>query len=124
MKKVILSILAVLVTACPAVTRAESPAPPVVAFDILKADIDRPSHGRTLPKNSPPAIDRQIRVVDKGQYNLGVGIVHRGPANDKPGDPITGPHHDYTAETYIILLASSRRGVQCSIRSPAALSTS
>jgi len=42
-------------------------------------------------------------VVDMGQYNLGVGIIHRGPTNDKPGDPITGPYHDYTAETYIIL---------------------
>jgi mannose-6-phosphate isomerase-like protein (cupin superfamily) len=76
---------------------AESPAPPVVAFDIPKADID------LLLKNSPPAIDQQIRVVDMGEYNLGVGIIHRGPTNDKPGEPITGPYHDFTAETYIIL---------------------
>jgi hypothetical protein len=97
MKKVILSVLAVLFTVHPAVTWAESPTAPVVAFDILKADID------LLLKNSPPAIDQQIRVVDMGKYNLGVGIIHRGPTNDKPGDPITGPYHDYTAETYIIL---------------------
>jgi mannose-6-phosphate isomerase-like protein (cupin superfamily) len=97
MNRVILSILAVVLTAHPAVAWAESPAPPVVAFDILKTDID------LLLKNSPHAIDQQIRVVDMGQYNLGVGIVHRGPTNDKPGDPITGPYHDYTAETYIIL---------------------
>ena len=38
-----------------------------------------------------------------GEYYLGVGIIHRGPTNDKPGDPITGPYHDYTAKTYIIL---------------------
>jgi len=96
MKKTIWSILAVFVAA--PVTRAEPPnTPPVVAFDILKADID------LLLKNSPPAIDQQIRVVDMGEYNLGVGIIHRGPTNDKPGDPITGPYHDYTAETYIIL---------------------
>jgi mannose-6-phosphate isomerase-like protein (cupin superfamily) len=97
MKKVILSVLAVLITAHPAVTWAESPTAPVVAFDILKADVD------LLLKNSPPAIDQQIRVVDMGKYNLGVGIIHRGPTNNKPGDPITGPYHDYTAETYIIL---------------------
>src|ERR1700736_617506 len=97
MKTLILMIPTVLVAAYPAVMWAESPAPPVVAFDILKADID------LLLKNSPPAIDQQIRVVDMGQYNLGVGIIHRGPTNDKPGDPITGPYHDYTAETYIIL---------------------
>src|SRR5579863_7010337 len=97
MKRVIPSVLAVLFTACQAITWAESPAPPVVAFDIMKADID------LLLKNSPPAIDQQIRVVDMGEYNLGVGIIHRGPTNDKPGDPISGPYHDQTAETYIIL---------------------
>src|SRR5712692_4591912 len=100
MKKVIQSILAVLVTAYPAVTWAESPTPPIVAFDISKADID------LLLKNSPPAIDQQIRVVDMGKYNLGVGIIHRGPTNDKPGDPIPMIYHDYTAETYIITSGS------------------
>src|SRR5260370_24897973 len=99
MKGGILSVSAVLVTTCQAITwaQAQAPAPPVVAFDILKADID------LLLKNSPPAVDQQIRVVDMGQYNLGVGIIHRGPTNDKPSDPITGPYHDYTSETYVIL---------------------
>lgn len=97
MKSIILSAVAVSLAVCQAVAWAEPPAPPVVAFDILKSDID------LLLKNSPPAIDQQIRVVDMGEYNLGVGIIHRGPTNDKPGDPITGPYHDYTAETYIIL---------------------
>jgi len=99
MKKVIGTVLAVLFAAYQPVGRAQTqaPPPPVVAFDILKADID------LLLKNAPPAVDQQIRVVDMGKYNLGVGIIHRGPTNDKPGDPITGPYHDYTAETYIIL---------------------
>jgi hypothetical protein len=39
MNKVRLSFLAVLFTMPRAITWAESPAPPVVAFDILKADI-------------------------------------------------------------------------------------
>jgi mannose-6-phosphate isomerase-like protein (cupin superfamily) len=95
MKSVICSVVAVFLTVSPALMQAE--APPEVAFDILKADID------ALLKNSPPPIDQQIRVVDMGKYNLGVGIIHRGPTNDKPGDPITGPYHDYTAETYIAL---------------------
>jgi len=99
MKRIILSVLAVLnlFTACQAITWAQSPTPPVVAFDILKTDID------LLLKNAPPAVDQQIRVVDMGKYSLGVGIIHRGPTNDKPGDPVTGPYHDYTAETYTIL---------------------
>lgn len=75
----------------------EPGAPPMIAFDIPKSDID------TLLKNAPPAVDQQLRVVDMGKYNLAVGVIHRGPTNDKPGEPITGPYHDYTAETYIIL---------------------
>src|ERR1700722_4574920 len=97
MNRMVFGVFAMSLTACPAMMQAQSPAPPVVAFDILKADID------LLLKNSPPAIDQQIRVVDMGEYNLGVGIIHRGPTNDKAGDPITGPYHDFTAETYIIL---------------------
>lgn len=101
MKRIILTVVAVLCVAYPAVTRAESPlapAPiPMVAYDITKADVD------LLLKNSPPAIDQQMRVVDMGKYNLGVGIIHRGPTNEKPGEPVAGPYHDYTAETYIIL---------------------
>jgi hypothetical protein len=81
MNRVILSLLAVLLAVYPVATWAEGPAPPVVAFDITKADID------LLLKNSPPAVDQQIRVVDMGKYNLGVGIIYRGPTNDKPGDP-------------------------------------
>lgn len=97
MQKIVLTAVAASLAAFQAVAWAEPPAPPVVAFDILKSDID------LLLKNSPPAIDQQIRVVDMGEYNMGVGIIHRGPTNDKPGDPITGPYHDYTAETYVIL---------------------
>jgi hypothetical protein len=48
-------------------------------------------------KNAPPnPPDRQLRVVDMGKYNLGVGIIHRGPTNDKPGDPIPVIYHDFT----------------------------
>lgn len=71
--------------------------PPQIAFDIPKSDVD------TLLKNAPPAVDQQLRVVDMGKYNLGVGIIHRGPTNDKPGEAISGPYHDDTAEIYIIL---------------------
>src|SRR5579864_2094188 len=103
MKKNIASALAGLV-GLPALMLAQIPqnpppvpagAPPNYAFDITKADIDM------VLKS--PGTDRQLRVVDMGKYNLGVGIIHRGPTNDKPGDPIAGPYHDYTAETYIIL---------------------
>lgn len=71
--------------------------PPQIAFDIPKTDID------TLLKNAPPAVDQQLRVVDMGKYNLGVGIIHRVATKDKPGDVASGPYHDNTAEVYIIL---------------------
>lgn len=74
-------------------------APPAYAFDIPKSDID------LLLKDNPGG-DKQIRVVDMGKYNLGIGVIYRGPTNDKPGDPIHVLYHDYTAETYIILSGS------------------
>jgi hypothetical protein len=74
---------------------------PTVAFDITKAEIDE------VLKNAPPnPPDRQLRVVDMGKYNLGIGIIHRGPTNDKPGDPIPVIYHDFTPETYIIVSGS------------------
>lgn len=95
MPKMILR-MALLLVLSPHVAFPQSSAPPNIAFDITKADVD------VLLKNAPPAVDQQLRVVDMGKYNLAVGIIHRGPTNDKPGDPITGPYHDQTAETYII----------------------
>jgi mannose-6-phosphate isomerase-like protein (cupin superfamily) len=92
--------LAVLFALSPAAFSQQG-APPQIAFDIPKVDID------TVLKNAPPtAIDQPLRVVDMGKYNMEVAVIHRGPTNDKPGDTITGPYHDYTAETYIILSGS------------------
>ena len=70
---------------------------PGYAFDITKAEIDYVL--KNAPANPP---DRQLRVVDMGKYNLGVGIIRRGPTNDKPGDPIPVIYHDFTPEVYII----------------------
>ena len=83
-------------TAWQAVAFSQSPAPPQIAFDIMKADVD------ALLKNAPPAVDQQLRVVDVGKYNVAVGIIHRTATKEKPGDPITGPYHDDSAEVYII----------------------
>jgi quercetin dioxygenase-like cupin family protein len=103
MKRVAAAILFVLLTfpvwqSSPLAQNGEAP---TVAFDITKADIDY------VLKNAPPSPpDRQLRIVDMGKYNMGVGIVHRGPSNDKPGDPIPVLYHDYTPETYIITSGS------------------
>ena len=103
MKRFIPGVLFVLLTfpAWQTVAMAQAGAPPNIAFDIPKSDID------LVLKNAPPSPpDRQLRVVDMGKYNLGVGIIHRGPTNDKSGDPISMIYHDYTAETYIITSGS------------------
>jgi len=72
--------------------------PPQIAFDITKADVD------TLLKNAPPAVDQPLRVVDMGKYNMEVAVIHRGAT--KPGEVQSGPYHDETAETYIIISGS------------------
>ena len=100
MKRVVLGLLFVLFAfvAWQIAPSAQNGEAPTVAFDITKADIDY------VLKNAPPnPPDRQLRVVDMGKYNMGVGIVYRGPTNDKLGDPISVLYHDYTPETYIIV---------------------
>jgi quercetin dioxygenase-like cupin family protein len=102
-KRIVLGALSVLValSLSQTVVIAQAGAPPNIAFDIPKTDID------LVLKTAPPSPpDRQLRVVDMGKYNLGVGIIHRGPTNDKPGDPIAMIYHDFTAETYIITSGS------------------
>jgi mannose-6-phosphate isomerase-like protein (cupin superfamily) len=106
------------VVALSVATRAQAPAaapapfpPPAVkiqpgdapnyAFDITKAEIDY------VLKNAPASPpDRQLRVVDMGKYNLGVGIIRRGPTGEKPGDPVPVLWHDYTPEIYYITSGS------------------
>ena len=103
MKSIALGVLSVVLTLSmwQAVTSSQAGAPPTIAFDITKSDID------LVLKNAPPSPpDRQLRVVDMGKYNLGVGIIHQNPTNDKPSDPISMIYHDYTAETYIITSGS------------------
>jgi len=93
------SVLVVLLafSAWSTVASAQNGAAPTIAFDITKLEIDN------VLKNAPPSPpDRQLRIVDMGKYNLGVGIIHRGPTNDKPGDPIPVIYHDFTPEVYII----------------------
>ena len=43
-------------------------APPAYAFDIPKADMD-------LRLKDHPGGDEQIRVVDRGKYNMGIGVI-------------------------------------------------
>jgi hypothetical protein len=85
----------------PPAAKIEAGGAPHYAFDITKAEIDY------VLKNAPPSPpDRQLRVVDMGKYNLAVGIIRRGPTNDKPGAPVSVLWHDYTPEIYYITSGS------------------
>lgn len=33
-------------------------------------------------EHAPPGVDQQVRIVDLCKYNLGVGIIHRGPSGE------------------------------------------
>jgi mannose-6-phosphate isomerase-like protein (cupin superfamily) len=89
--------LAALCALSPAIGFAQSHPKPTVATDIKDEDV------KEVLKHAPPAVDQQLKVVDAGPYNVGVGIVHRGPSRDSTDG--TTPciiHHNQT-ETYIIV---------------------
>ena len=73
MQKKVLQILAMLVAACPAVGVAQAPKDGVFITDedvkaVLKYAVDTK---RTIPDNT-------IKVIDMGNYQLGVAVIHRG----------------------------------------------
>jgi len=76
---------------------AFSQSPPKQAIDIKDADV------KEVLKGAPPAVDQQLKVVDVGKYNLGVGIIHRGKTNDRADGVISGIAHHNQTETYIIV---------------------
>ena len=127
MRKQVLQILAMLFAVCPTVALAQAPKDGVYIGDedikaVLKHSAD--TH-RTIPDNT-------LRVIDMGQYQLGVAVVQRGamaaagananaagggnaapataanaptPCGERrPG--ATGPNgifHDDTAESYVVI---------------------
>jgi mannose-6-phosphate isomerase-like protein (cupin superfamily) len=47
------------------------------------------------------ATDRQIKVVDMGKYNIGVGVLHREAT--RPGAPVAGIGHSQITEVYYVI---------------------
>ena len=72
---------------------------PPAAVDVLKADID------AVIAAKEGGADRQIKVVDVGKLNVGVGVLQMGK---KPNDgkPITGIAHAQVTEVYYVLSGS------------------
>jgi mannose-6-phosphate isomerase-like protein (cupin superfamily) len=127
MRKMILLVLAFVFAASSIVTLAQAPKDGVYISDadvkaVLKRAVDTK---RTNPDNA-------IRVIDMGNYQLSVSVIHRGamggapaaaasaggaapaanpaPACGQPRPGTTGPGgilHDDTAETYIVTSGSA-----------------
>lgn len=58
---------------------------------------------KTVLKGAPPAVDQQIKVVDTGKYNVGVGIIHRGKIPPRSDGSVAGIIHHNQTETYVIV---------------------
>ena len=127
MQKNVLRILAMVFAVCPASAWAQAPKDGVYITDedikaVLKYAVDTK---RTTPDNT-------IRVIDMGNYQLGVAVIHRGamggrgnaaaaggtaaaapnpqPACGEQRAGATGPNglfHDDTAETYVVISGSA-----------------
>src|SRR5690348_14303332 len=125
MRKQILQILAMLFAVCPAIGLAQAPKDGVyIGDEEIKAVL---KHSADIHRSIP---DNTLRVIDMGQYQLGVAVVQRGamkgPANANAGGGnaapaaaanaatacgekragATGPNgifHDDTAESYVVI---------------------
>ena len=77
----------------------KSSAAPVVA--ITKADIESVLK---YVGSEGAATDRQMRVTDLGTYQIGVGVLYRGPT--KPGAPVAAISHSKVTEVFYVISGS------------------
>ena len=81
----------------PALSLAQAPKP---AVDVLKADID------AVVAAPDGGADRQIKVVDVGKLNVGVGVLTQGARKTAPGEAVAGISHAQVTEVYYVLSGS------------------
>ena len=77
---------------------AQSAKPPVVATDITAAEV------QAVIAHPTGGGDRLIKAVDMGAYNVGVGVLRRGPT--KPGAPVGAIMHEKITEVYYVVSGS------------------
>jgi len=70
---------------------------PPPAVDVLKADIE------AVIAAPDGGADRQIKVVDVGKLNVGIGVLEQGARTTAPGAPVTGISHAQVTEVYYVL---------------------
>lgn len=81
-----------------AVLLAQSAKPPVIATDITAAEVE------AVVKHPTGGTDRLMKAVDMGGYNVGVGVLRRGPT--KPGAPVGAIMHEKITEVYYVVSGS------------------
>jgi mannose-6-phosphate isomerase-like protein (cupin superfamily) len=81
----------------PALCFAQAPKP---AVDVLKADID------AVIAAPDGGADRQVKVVDVGKLNVGVGVLTQGARKTAPGEAVVGISHAQVTEVYYVLSGS------------------
>ena len=85
--------------ALPARVDAGAPASQASATDVPRTEIE-------AVINAPDGgVDRQVRVVDVGALNVGVGVLQRGRL-EEPGEPLRGIAHTQVTEVYYVLSGS------------------
>ena len=77
---------------------AQSAKPPVIATDITAAEV------QAVVAHPTGGGDRLIKAVDMGAYNVGVGVLRRGPT--KPGAPVGAIMHEKITEVYYVVSGS------------------
>lgn len=99
MRTAIFALLAMVGTVSQASVASRTTRPPASATDVTSAEI--------LTVLTLAKLDQQIKVVDIGQYNVAVGILHRGarPAAARAGR-VSAYSHDQVTEVYYIVSGS------------------
>ncbi len=104
--------VAITLASVPAVGAAQTPPP---AVDVLKADID------AVVAAPEGGADRQIKVVDVGKLNVGVGVLTQGARKTAPGEAVVGISHAQVTEVYYVLSGSGVLITGTEIESPVPL---
>jgi mannose-6-phosphate isomerase-like protein (cupin superfamily) len=98
MKMVAWTVGIVAVAGASAALVAQSAKPPVIATDITAAEVE------AVVKHPTGGTDRLMKAVDMGGYNVGVGVLRRGPT--KPGAPVGAIMHEKITEVYYVVSGS------------------
>ena len=92
--------LAILFMSSYQTTSSQSAKPPTEATDVTKAEID------IVQKHPEGGIDRQIKVVDMGKYNVAIGVLHRNAIKPSSTGTVTGIAHTQVTEVYYVTSGS------------------